>query len=149
MPRPRRLSSSSSLTRSPSRLSFSSSSAAATAVAAVRNEHTRIYTCLIAGGLLLLASVTFLQAHLASAPQGSNLDPLDSDSNSGIYLVLHPQSFSSKSQLITVEKPQSLGVSLSDDALGCCTTQRDSEGVLMIICTYLWLQLQRFRLPGG
>ncbi|CAM6069714.1 unnamed protein product [Sphagnum tenellum] len=82
MPRPRRLSSSSSLTRSPSRLSFSSSSAAATAVAAVRNEHTRIYTCLIAGGLLLLASVTFLQAHLASAPQGSNLDPLDSDSNS-------------------------------------------------------------------
>jgi len=26
--------------------------------------------------------VTFLQAHLASAPQGSNLDPLDSDSNS-------------------------------------------------------------------
>ncbi|CAM6035763.1 unnamed protein product [Sphagnum compactum] len=83
MPRPRRLSSSSSLTRSPSRLSFSSSSAAATAVAAVRNEHTRIYTCLIAGGLLLLASVTFLQAHLASAPQGSNLDPLDSDSNSG------------------------------------------------------------------
>ncbi|CAK9258344.1 unnamed protein product [Sphagnum jensenii] len=82
MPRPRRLSSSSSLTRSPSRLSFSSSSAAATAVAAVRNEHARIYTCLIAGGLLLLASVTFLQAHLASAPQGSNLDPLDSDSNS-------------------------------------------------------------------
>ncbi|CAM6041137.1 unnamed protein product [Sphagnum compactum] len=71
MSRPRRLSSSSSLTRTLSRLSSSSPSTSSTI--AVRNEHTRIYTCLIAGALLLLASVTFLQVHLASAPQGSNI----------------------------------------------------------------------------
>ncbi|CAM6017919.1 unnamed protein product [Sphagnum balticum] len=84
MSRPRRLSSSSSLTRTLSRLSSSSSPSTSSTIA-VRNEHTRIYTCLIAGALLLLASVTFLQVHLASAPQGSNiLASPDNNDNSAI-----------------------------------------------------------------
>ncbi|CAM6039453.1 unnamed protein product [Sphagnum compactum] len=93
MSRPRgRLASSTSLTRcsSLSRLSSSSSSAAI----AVRNEeeHTRrMYNCLIAAGLLLLASVTFLQLHLVSSAatrQGStNLDSLQNDNNHlGLFL---------------------------------------------------------------
>ncbi|CAK9865503.1 unnamed protein product [Sphagnum jensenii] len=93
MSRPRgRLASSTSLTRcsSLSRLSSSSSSAAI----AVRNEeeHTRrMYKCLIAAGLLQLASVTFLQLHLVSSAatrQGStNLDSLQNDNNHlGLFL---------------------------------------------------------------
>ncbi len=93
MSRPRgRLASSTSLTRcsSLSRLSSSSSSAAI----AVRNEeeHTRrMYKCLIAAGLLQLASVTFLQLHLVSSPatrQGlTNLDSLQNDNNHlGLFL---------------------------------------------------------------
>ncbi len=94
MSRPRgRLALSTSLTRcsSLSRLSSSSSSAAI----AVRNEeeeHTRrMYKCLIAAGLLLLASVTFLQLHLVSSAatrQGStNLDSLQNDNNHlGLFL---------------------------------------------------------------
>ncbi|KAH8939882.1 hypothetical protein BDL97_15G059000 [Sphagnum fallax] len=93
MSRPRgRLASSTSLTHcsSLSRLSSSSSSAAI----AVRNEeeHTRrMYKCLIAAGLLQLASVTFLQLHLVSSPatrQGlTNLDSLQNDNNHlGLFL---------------------------------------------------------------
>jgi len=93
MSRPRGgLASSTSLTRcsSLSRLSSSSSSAAI----AVRNEeeHTRrMYKCLIAAGLLQLASVTFLQLHLVSSPatrQGlTNLDSLQNDNNHlGLFL---------------------------------------------------------------
>ncbi|CAK9206488.1 unnamed protein product [Sphagnum troendelagicum] len=93
MSRPRgRLASSTSLTRcsSLSRLSSSSSSAAI----AVRNEeeHTkRMYKCLIAAGLLQLASVTFLQLHLVSSAatrQGStDLDSLQNDNNHlGLFL---------------------------------------------------------------
>ncbi len=91
MSRPRRLSSSSSLTRTLSRLSSSSSPSTSSTIA-VRNEHTRIYTCLIAGALLLLASVTFLQVHLASAPQGSNILASPDNDNSGrsaIYQHTH------------------------------------------------------------
>jgi hypothetical protein len=92
MSRPRRLSSSSSLTRTLSRLSSSSSPSTSSTIA-VRNEHTRIYTCLIAGALLLLASVTFLQVHLASAPQGSNIlaspDNNDNSGRSAIYQRAH------------------------------------------------------------
>ncbi len=97
MSRPRRLSSSSSLTRTLSRLSSSSSPSTSSTIA-VRNEHTRIYTCLIAGALLLLASVTFLQVHLASAPQGSNiLASPDNNENSGrsaTYQHTHTHTFS-------------------------------------------------------
>lgn len=97
MSRPRRLSSSSSLTRTLSRLSSSSSPSSSSTIA-VRNEHTRIYTCLIAGALLLLASVTFLQVHLASAPQGSNIlvspDNNDNSGRSAIYQHTHTLSLS-------------------------------------------------------
>jgi hypothetical protein len=93
MSRPRgRLASSTSLTRcsSLSRLSSSSSSAAI----AVRNEeeHTRrMYKCLIAAGLLLLASVTLLQLHLVSSAatrqDSTNLDSLQNDNNHlGLFL---------------------------------------------------------------
>lgn len=70
MPRPRRLGSSSSLSRSLSRLSSSTSFS-------TRQSNSRIYTYLIVGGLLLFVTVGCLQVHLLRAPQGSKLSPLE------------------------------------------------------------------------
>lgn len=70
MSRPRHLGSSPSLTRSLSRLSSSSSFQ-------VRQSNSRIYTFLVAGALVLFATVALLQVHLLRAPQGSKLSPLE------------------------------------------------------------------------
>lgn len=67
---PRHVGSPPTLKRQLSRLSSSSSFQ-------VRQSNSRIYTFLIAGGVLLLATVALLQFHLQWAPQGSKLSPLE------------------------------------------------------------------------
>lgn len=77
MSKPRHLGPSPSLNRSLSRLSSSSSFSS-------RQSNSRIHKFLIAGGLLLFATVAFFQVHLPGAPQGSKLSPLE-HGKSGLY----------------------------------------------------------------
>lgn len=91
MPRPRRLGSSPSLNRL-SRLSSSTSFSS-------RQSNSRIYVFLIAGGLLLLVTVAFLQVHLLRAPHGSRLSPLENEKSGLCFHYL----FTSCAALIGVE----------------------------------------------